>query len=88
MNFEYPQFIYLEPNCLDCGGPDRDEGRLWCEDDVWSGPCEGCSKNLKSAQYRLVRSSVPHRFRPNPPVEPVRPLAPENETLNEGEVPS
>ncbi len=43
--------IYLEPECS-CGEFAPSE-RQWCQDDVWSGACEGCGKDVKAVRYVL-----------------------------------
>lgn len=54
----YPEEIYLEPDCPNCGEPSgSDYGRQWCEDDVWSGDCEGCGVLLRSPRYVLEKQN-------------------------------
>lgn len=46
--------IYLQPDCHVCGDSpnENDEGRLWCQDDVWSGEyCESCGASLEAWTY-------------------------------------
>ena len=56
MTDEPHKTIYLEPICPDCD-PNSD-GQMWCEDDVWSGKCEGCGHvDLVSTKYVLADNS-------------------------------
>ena len=52
-----PKTIYLEPVCPDCGERSED-GRLWCQDDVWGGHCECGAALPPASEYRLIPSSV------------------------------
>lgn len=49
---DYPREIYLEPDCPNCGEPGHEVGRMWCEDDVWSGDCcDDCGVELQAIEY-------------------------------------
>lgn len=51
--------IWLQPWCGDCekrACQGYDEGRQWCEDDVW-GKCEDCEE--MSARYVLAKGETP-----------------------------
>lgn len=45
--------IFLQPTCPQC---DKDTGadRDWCQDDVWTGPCENCGEPVKAVRYVLA----------------------------------
>ncbi len=45
------KIIYLEPICECRDGKLFD--RQWCEDDVWTGPCEECGEQVVALQYLL-----------------------------------
>ena len=47
---EGPNTIWLQPWCEDCekSSYSPENGRLWCQDDVW-GKCEDCDR--KSVRY-------------------------------------
>lgn len=51
-----PQEVYLEPVCPHCDGGnleynDHETGRMWCEDDVWSGTCDNCGGEIEATRY-------------------------------------
>lgn len=53
---EEHETIYLEPVCPDCGPTNPDEGRIWCQDDVWGRNCGGCGKEKPEApRYELQK---------------------------------
>ena len=49
--------IYLEPICPSCVGTEYMEGRMWCEDDIWTGACENCGEPVESIRYYLAEES-------------------------------
>lgn len=49
MSAEKPKVIWLEPLCGDL----KDEGRTWCEDNVWENNCE-CGEHHKPVKYVLA----------------------------------
>ena len=72
--FEELRFIWLQPWCDYCEEHYRsDEGRTWCQDDVW-GQCDEC--DAKAVRYEL--SPQPERS----PVE--TPPSNTDETQNNG----
>lgn len=47
-----PKAIWLQPWCVDCGRYSLgDDGRQWCEDDVWD-ECDECG--LPAVKYVLA----------------------------------
>jgi len=46
--------IWLEPGCPNCGEPPE---KIWCQDDVFSGICDGCGEYLVAAKYALVATA-------------------------------
>lgn len=46
-----PRTIYLQPRCC----VDPNEGRLWCEDDVW--PCDDCPENACGVPYAIAAAA-------------------------------
>lgn len=46
-----PKEIWLQPWCDGCQRHSGNQGRLWCEDDVW-GKCDECG--APSVKYRLA----------------------------------
>ena len=48
---EEHKVIWLEPSC----GEENNEGRQWCQDNVWSDTCDGCeAKPVKFIRADLV----------------------------------
>lgn len=45
--------IWLEPVCKRCNHGDD---RLWCQDDLWTGSCDGCGDPVKATRYVLADS--------------------------------
>jgi hypothetical protein len=48
---EHLDRIYLEPDCPECGPPQGETGRQWCQDDVFSGECPGCGQLVEALVY-------------------------------------
>ena len=44
--------IWLEPICPKCDELGAD--RLWCQDDMWTGACQGCGAEVFAVRYVLA----------------------------------